>query len=117
MIKALFFPQKSIAIAFTALIFCIIVLATLTPLPQAVSVPGSDKWHHFLAFAALTYPLATLGGRSCVWVIFFALGFGGAIEIIQPYVNRSAEFADFAADATGAMIGCALGLMAARFRS
>ena len=51
-------------------------------LPQAVDVPGTDKWHHFVAFAVLTYPLTV--ARRSHWILIVAIGlsFGGLIEII-----------------------------------
>lgn len=39
-----------------------------------------------------------------------SLLFGGAIEVIQPFVGRSGKFADFTADAFGALIGVGVGL-------
>ena len=43
-------------------------------------------------------------------VIFLtALILGGAIELIQPYMNRSGEMEDFWADAIGAGLGILLG--------
>ena len=35
---------------------------------------------------------------------------GGAIEIIQPYVNRYGEWLDFMANTIGVVIGLAIGL-------
>jgi len=43
-------------------------------------------------------------------VLPIALLFGGAIELIQPYLGRGGELADFAADAAGIVFGAALGL-------
>jgi hypothetical protein len=42
------------ALAMTARMLCLIFLDILTPLSLAVDAPRSDKWHHFLAFSALT---------------------------------------------------------------
>ena len=44
------------------------------------------------------------------WLIPFALIFGGAIELIQPLVNRAGEWADFWADGIGIGVGVAPGL-------
>ena len=90
-----------------ALIICV---GTLTPLPQAVDVPRTDKWHHFLAFAALTYPL-TVAAAIWLLIIAFGLSFGALIEIIQPYVNRFGDVADFIADAVGVLIGFSFGVI------
>lgn len=39
-----------------------------------------------------------------------AILFGGAIELIQPYVGRGRELADFGVDAVGVINGATLGL-------
>ena len=98
------------ALALTALIICLISLGTLTPLSQAVDVPGSDKWHHFVAFAALTIPLICVKVDYWKIIVPFALIFGAAIEVIQPYVNRYGDIYDFYADATGVLIGVIIGV-------
>ena len=72
--------------------------------------PGTDKLYHFIAFTALVFPCALLFARTLNWVLPAALLFGGAIELIQPYVGRGGELADFVADALGVFIGAALGL-------
>ena len=71
---------------------------------------GTDKLYHFIAFTALVFPCALLFARTLKWVLPAALLFGGAIELIQPYVGRGGELADFVADALGVVIGAALGL-------
>ena len=91
-----------------ALIICV---GTLMPLPQAVDIPGTEKWHHFLAFAALVYPLSVANRRCWFLIIAFGLSFGALIEIIQPYVNRFGDVADFTADAVGVLIGFSFGVV------
>ena len=50
-----------------------------------------------------------------MWIILcLSIAFGGAIELLQPLVNRSCEMADFLADAVGAILGF---LVAAALRS
>jgi VanZ family protein len=100
--------------ALATLIFTVaICVATLTPLPKAIDAPGSDKLHHFIAFGALTYPLSAHLGRIS-WPLFIgASAFGGAIEIIQPFVNRNGEMMDFLADMGGCAIGVAFGILVA----
>lgn len=88
----------------------LIALTTLTPGAGAVaSVVGLDKAAHALAFAALTLPLAATGARPWPWVLLGSALYGGAIEIIQPHVGRSAEALDLVADVLGAAAGLALG--------
>ena len=109
--KFFLLPNVRTGMILTFAFALIICLGTLTPLPQAIDVPGADKWHHFLAFAALTYPL-TVASRQCwLLIISFGLAFGASIEIIQPYVNRFGDIADFTADAFGVLIGFMFGVI------
>lgn len=69
-------------------------------------VPGSDKTHHLIAYGALMFPTALRKPKYWLLMgVFFAF-WGGAIELIQPYVNRYGEWLDVAANITG--LGCGL---------
>ena len=100
--------RKRVALFLTIVLALIIAASTLSPLPTKIDVPGSDKWHHFVAFAAMVFPLAYYSKRIVSVVAVAALGYGGFIEIVQPYVNRYGEFNDFVADGIGVCIGIAL---------
>lgn len=94
-----------IALYMTAIFAIAIALGTLTPLPEKVDVPGTDKWQHFVAFAILTLPLS-ITNPSRWWLIApIALLFGATIEVVQPFVNRYGDFGDFKADAIGVGLG------------
>ena len=67
--------------------------------------------HHFLAFAALVYPLTVANRRCWLLIIVFGLSLGALIEIIQPYVNRFGDVADFTVDAVGVLIGFSFGVV------
>ena len=100
--------RHALAILVTTLLAVVITYLTLTPMrlepPERLL---SDKAYHLLAFAALIFPCALVYRRSLIFVVPAALVFGAAIELIQPLVGRSAEWADFLAD----VIGVALGLI------
>lgn len=102
--------RHKIALIATTLFAMIIAYTTLTPMVIAQGLPGSDKMYHVLAFVALTLPCAALYPRTLILVFPGAIAFGGLIEIVQPYVGRERELADFYADACGAVIGVAAGL-------
>lgn len=90
--------------------------ATITYLTLSPPKPDpagllSDKFYHFIAFSALVFPCALFYARTLVWVLPMAVLFGGAIELIQPYVGREAEAADFVADVLGVGFGLILGLI------
>ena len=96
---------RKIDIYTTIIIAFAIGLATLTPVEKLPTVSGSDKVYHLISFAILTLPIAIIRPRA-IWIILsLSIAYGGAIEIIQPLVNRNCEMADFLADAFGAILG------------
>ena len=96
---------RKIDIYATIIISIAIGLATLTPVEQLPTVSGSDKVYHLISFAILTLPIAIIRPRG-IWIILsLSIAYGGAIEIIQPLVNRNCEMADLFADACGAVLG------------
>lgn len=103
--------EKPVAAALAATLALAAVIAYLTLAPiHDTRVPGSDKSHHFIAFAALAFPLSLSRPRLAPWVVLFAATYGGAIELIQPFVGRDEEFLDFVADAVGAALGGGIGV-------
>ena len=97
--------ERNIDIYLTVVIAFVIGLATLTPVEKLTVVSGSDKLYHLLSFAILTFTIAMVRPKAVRWILILSLTFGGAIELLQPFANRSCEFADFLADACGATLG------------
>ncbi|GAB4270003.1 MAG: hypothetical protein Kow0013_21960 [Pararhodobacter sp.] len=96
-------------LVFAGFLALVIASLTLTPLPGGISVPGGiDKVYHFVAFTALIFPLILTDSRRWFWAVPAAILYGGAIELIQPTVGRTAELLDFGADITGVLAGAAL---------
>ena len=96
---------RKIDIYTTIIIAFAIGLATLTPVEKLPTVSGSDKVYHLISFAILTLPIANIRPRA-IWIILsLSIAYGGAIELLQPLVNRNCEMADFLADAFGAILG------------
>ena len=92
-------------------------VAMLWPLEAPPSAPkGSDKLVRLAAFAALAFPLARTGRFGLLPVFVGASAFGGAIELIQPSFNRSADLNDWVADIVGVVLGIGLGLLYRRLR-
>ena len=114
--KSLFLPNVRTGMVLTLAFVIIICLGMLTPLPKAVDVSATDKWYHFLAFAALTYPLTAASRRYWLLIIVFGLSFSASIEVIQPYVNRLGDIADFTAGAVGVLIGFSFGVIGYFFK-
>src|SRR6056297_2721859 len=81
----------------------IIAALTLMPVPSGPPGPvGLDKLSHLLAFGGLAVPLSWRHPERWRAVALAAFAYGGVIEIVQPYVGRSAELADLLADGIGA---------------
>ncbi len=95
----------------TLLMLAIISITSLSPLAELPDIPGSDKLHHFVSYAALMMPAFLVRYAKRLWLMLVFLIWGGAVELIQPYVNRYAEWADLFANGTGLLIGAALGAM------
>ena len=104
--------RKYLDIFFTIIVALTLTVAMLWPLEAPPPGPeGSDKLVHFVAFAALAFPLARTGRVGLLPVFFGASVFGGAIELIQPSFNRSADVNDWIADVVGVALGIGCGLL------
>jgi VanZ family protein len=99
--------RMAIGSAVTLVLAVIIAVLTLAPMP-AGGPAGSDKIYHILAFACLAFPLPLVRPRWAVWVILSVIAYGGAIEVIQPFFGRQAEWADLFADGIGAILGASV---------
>ena len=99
----------------TLFILTAITILSLSPLKELPPVPGSDKTHHLIAYAALMFPTAIKKPKYW-WAI--ALGFiawSGAIELLQPYINRYGEWQDLLANITGLILGYLIAMFIGRF--
>ena len=99
-----------IAYGLSGLIALAIIILSLTPLSELPAVPGSDKTHHLIAYGALALPTAFAIPRKWLFWGLVYIALGGAIEFIQPYVNRYGEWLDFVANSAGVAIGTGLGI-------
>ncbi|MCG8335796.1 MAG: VanZ family protein [Proteobacteria bacterium] len=89
----------------TVIILVGITLLSLWPLEELPSVPGTDKTHHLIAYALLIFPVAL--GKPNKWFLagFLFVCYSGAIELLQPFVNRYGEWLDMAANSAGLVCG------------
>ena len=109
--------RKYLDISLTIVVTLTLTVAMLWPLEAPPPAPeGSDKLVHFIAFAALAFPLARTGRFGLLPVLIGASAFGGAIELIQPSFNRNADLNDWVADVVGVILGIGLGLLYRRLR-
>ena len=110
--------RKYLDIHLTIIVSLTLTVAMLWPLEAPPPAPeGSDKLVHFIAFAALAFPLARTGRFGLMPVFIGASVYGGAIELVQPSFNRSADINDWVADIVGVVIGIGCGLLYRRMRS
>ena len=109
--------RKYLDIPLTIVVTLTLSVAMLWPHEAPPPAPeGSDKLVHLVAFAALAFPLARTGRFGLLPVFMGASAFGGAIELIQPSFNRSADVNDWVADIVGVILGIGLGLLYRRLR-
>jgi len=89
----------------TLILLISIATLSLWPVAYLPDVPGTDKTHHFIAYAALMLPTALKQPKYTVSITLGFIAFSGAIELIQPYVNRDGEWLDMVANAIGLFCG------------
>jgi VanZ family protein len=85
----------------------VVVWGELTPHPPRLASLLWDKAEHFIAYFGLTLLASLAWGLrlSLVWVLAGMVALGGALEILQSFVGRDAEWGDFLANDLGALAG------------
>jgi VanZ family protein len=99
---------KTYWLALTLFTLAAITCLSLWPVANLPEVPGSDKTHHFIAYALLILPTALRKPNHWLIIGLLMMGYSGAIELIQPYVNRYGEWLDMAANTVGLVFGVVL---------
>lgn len=92
----------------TLLILAAITVLSLSPMDALPPAPGTDKTHHFIAYAMLMLPVAIRKPANWMLLGLFFILYSGAIELIQPFVNRYGEWMDLLANATGVICGATI---------
>ena len=109
--------RKNLDILLTITVTLTLTVAMLWPIEAPPPAPEhSDKLVHFIAFAALAFPLAYTGRFGLPPVFIGASVYGGAIELIQPSFKRSADVNDWIADVLGVALGIGFSLLYRRVR-
>lgn len=98
-------------LAISLILLTVITVLSLLPVPELPSVPGSDKLHHLIAYAGLAMPVAVKGGPRLLCVLVFYILWSGGIELLQPFVDRYGEFADFLVNGVGVLLGACTGMV------
>lgn len=94
-----------------------VLITCLLPSSDLPSVDVNDKFEHFVAYAGLALWFGGLTEpRGYVRLFLWLAVLGGGIEILQGTMNlgRDAEWFDFFADCTGALVGLLLCLAGLR---
>ena len=102
--------RTALALILTLMVALATALATLTPPAAMPRIDGSDKLYHFLAFAALALPVASLIPRWTPVAALILAGYGWLIEMLQPYFGRSRDLDDQIANMSGILGGALIGL-------
>ena len=102
---------KTYWLLLTLIVLTPITVLSLYPLAHLPAAPGSDKLHHFIAYAALAFPVACARPKHWLVIVAGFLAYSGLIELIQPYVNRYGEWLDLGANAIGLLMGLLLAFL------
>ena len=98
------------------LVLSLIALAVITggslvPRESGGDVGSADKVLHLVAYAVAILPLTQHKTQTRLIFAIGVLIWSGAIELVQPFVGRSASLLDLASNAVGLLLGLALGLL------
>lgn len=108
-ISALLTWTQRHGVLLSSTLLLVVTVLSLFPADKLPPFPGTDKTHHFIAYAAVMLPI-TLKYPRYWWLIgVLVITYSGMIELIQPYVNRYGEWLDLAANSGGVVIGGLLG--------
>lgn len=103
--------------ALTFLILTAITILSLLPMAALPPTPGTDKTHHFIAYAVLMLPAALRKPANWILLGVLFILYSGAIELIQPFVNRYGEWLDLFANSLGIVCGAMIGWLINFIRS
>ncbi|NNC98856.1 MAG: VanZ family protein [Gammaproteobacteria bacterium] len=78
-----------------------ITAMSLIPLAELPELSGHDKAHHLLAYGLLMFPAALRKPPAWGLLALGYLAWSGILELLQPLVNRHAEWLDFLANCSG----------------
>lgn len=95
----------------TFVLLIIISFLSLYPAKELPAVLGTDKTHHFIAYAALMFPAALRKPKhGKVYALMFVT-YSGLIELIQPFVNRYGEWLDLLANTDRILSGICIAVL------
>jgi VanZ family protein len=92
-------------VSLTLVTLVAITVLSLWPLENLPTVPGTDKTHHLIAYAALMFPVASRKPSGWIMLGLLFIAYSGVIELLQPFANRYGEWLDLAANSAGVACG------------
>ena len=104
-------------LASTIILLITITCLSLWPNESLPSVPGGDKIHHLIAYAALVFPVALRRPKPWRLIAILFIACSGLIELVQPFVNRYGEWLDMVANITGLSLGIVLAEVVRRWEA
>ena len=107
MVKVLMVLRKY-WIVLTVVLLMLITALSLYPLSSLPPVPGGDKTHHFLAYAALMFPVGLQKSKYWLIIGFAFICWSAGIELVQPQINRTADLLDIFTNGLGLICGLLL---------
>ena len=96
---------KKYWLSYTLFLLTVITILSLIPLKELPPIADNDKIQHLIAYGALMFPTAIKKPKYSLVIVLFFVCWSGAIELIQPYVNRYGEWQDLLANITGLIFG------------
>jgi VanZ family protein len=100
--------RLGLGLAASGLVAMVVIVGSLTPSQSLPVQTWPDKVLHLQAYFALVLPVCMARAGAWRWVVPLAVVLGGAIELVQPTVGRSADWLDLGANTLGASLGAAL---------
>lgn len=99
--------------SFIILVLCLMPKSTHSSSFWLFTIPYFDKMVHISLYVVMGiimfYERKTSIRRIIVLCVLYSFLLGGIIELIQPYVGRTAEFFDLLSDVFGAVLGLFVG--------
>ena len=103
------FERYGVVLSLIAL--AVITGGSLVPRESGGDVGSADKVLHLVAYAVAIFPLTQHKTQTRLIFAIGVLIWSGAIELVQPFVGRSASLLDLASNAAGLLLGLALGVL------
>ena len=103
------FERYGVVLSLIAL--AVITGGSLVPRESGGDVGSADKVLHLVAYAVAILPLTQHKTQPRLIFAIGVLLWSGAIELVQPFVGRSASLLDLASNAAGLLLGLALGVL------